>query len=171
MTEKMFQRITIVAIVVGPMAALFAQRVLDRIREKRKRKLALFYILLTSRATPMSAAHVQALNAIELEFYPRKGKNVGVIDAWRIYCNHLNKPKLTGPTLLQAWEDRRKDLIVDMLYEMARSLGYDFERVMIQRDSYHPSGLMDMENEQAALRQAAVKVFGGKEPIRVHVDT
>jgi len=57
-----------------------------------------------------------------------------------------------------------------MLYETAQSLGYDFEKVMIKRDAYYPSGLTNMKNEQTALRQAAVKVFEGKDALRVRID-
>ena len=54
MSNAGFQWITIAAIIVGPVLALFAQRVLDNIRETKKRKHALFHALLTSRGTPLS---------------------------------------------------------------------------------------------------------------------
>lgn len=79
-----------------------------RLREKQRRKLALFRDLLKSRAIPMSLSHVQALNTIELEFYPRRGKNTRVIDAWRVYCNHLNQPTITDQALIQGWTTDEK---------------------------------------------------------------
>lgn len=164
------QWITIAAIVVGPILALMAQRILDHLREKRKRKLMLLHTLLTSRAAPLSFQHVQALNTIELEFYPRKGKNTKVIDAWRNYSNHLNQPTITDPALHQAWMDRRTDLMVDLLYEMSKNLGYDFEKVRIQRDAYYPIALGTAENEQNALRAAALRVFEGRDSLRVRAD-
>jgi hypothetical protein len=169
-TEKALQIISIVAIVTGPVLALFAQRVLDHLREKRKRKHVLFYTLTTSRAIPLSLAHVQALNAIEIEFYPRKGSNKRVIDAWRIYSDHLNTTQPLDPVGGPAWDLRRQDLMVDLLYEMAQSLGYDFDKVMLKRNAYHPEGLGKIDAEQAALRQAAVKVFEGKDSLRIHLD-
>ncbi len=168
--ETVFQVITIAAIILGPVLALFAQRILDNLREKRKLKLALFQTLLTTRATPISIQHVQALNSIELEFYPRKGKNVRAIDAWRIYSEHLNQRRSEDPQQVQAWGDRRQELIVDLLYEMSQCLGYDFEKVMIKRDAYYPSGLTDMENEGSALRKAAVKVFEGQTALKVDIE-
>jgi len=56
----------------------------------------------------MSLSHVQALNTIELEFYPRGGKNTRVIDAWRVYCNHLNQPTITDQALIQGWTTDEK---------------------------------------------------------------
>lgn len=168
--DTVFEIITIVAIIVGPVLALFAQRILDNMREKRKRKLALFQTLLTSRATPISIQHVQALNSIELEFYPRKGKNMRVIDAWRIYSDHLNQPRSDDQQQVKVWADRRQDLIVDLLYEMAQCLGYDFEKVMIKRDAYYPTGLTDMENEGNVLRKAVIQVFEEGKSLNVHID-
>jgi hypothetical protein len=145
------------------------QRILDNIREKRRRKLALFRDLLTSRATPLALQHVQALNTIELEFFPRK-KNTRVIDAWRTYADHLNQPRSQDQAAINVWDTRRQDLMTDLIYEMSQSLGYDFEKVMIKRDSYYPIGLNDIDNQSSALRQAAVKVFEGKEPLRVQIE-
>jgi len=168
--DSIFQIITISAILLGPILALWAQRILDGLREKQKRKTAIFRDLLTSRATPISVQHVQALNMIELEFYPRKRKkNTRVIDAWRTYAEHLNHTASQDQAQVIAWDNRRQELLNDLLYEMAQSLKYDFEKVMIKRDSYYPRGLTRMENEQDALRQAALKVFTGESPLPVRV--
>jgi hypothetical protein len=168
MTDTTLQVISIAAIIVGPIAALLAQRVLDHFRENRKRKLALLQTLMTSRAVPLSIAHVQALNSIELEFYPRdRRNNRRVVDAWHIYSGHLNLPTGTDPAPQQAWETRRQDLIVDLLYEMSQSLGYDLPKDMIKRDAYYPSGLGAIETESAALRKAALNVFEGRQALIV----
>jgi hypothetical protein len=167
-TQKAFNILTIVAIVVGPILALMAQRWLDIVREKRKRRLQLFHSLLTSRAMPLSIEHVRTLNSIELEFYPRRGKNKAVIDAWRTYLDHLNTPRPTDAVgSAQNWDARSAELSVDLIYQMSQSVGYDFDRSMIKRGAYYPAGLGNMENEQAALRQAALKVFEGNTAIRV----
>jgi hypothetical protein len=173
MTDNTLQLVSIVAIVAGPMLALASQRILDAMRERRKRKHAVFRDLLISRGTPISLQHVQALNAIELEFYPREGKYKKVIDAWRVYIGHLNQPKIPVEEVarIQAWNDRRQELIVDLLYEMSQSLGYDLGKDMLKRDAYYPDALAIMENEQTALRKAVLQVFEGKQPIKIKDDT
>ena len=163
----MDQITTIAAIVAGPILALLAQRILDHLRENKKRKLTLFHGLLTSRAIPLSMQHVQGLNSIELEFYPRRGKNKRVLDAWRIYSDHLNQPQSGEPAAMTAWETRRLDLIVDLLYEMSQALGYDFDKVMLKRNAYYPTGLGTAESEVNALRTAALAVFQGRSMLRV----
>jgi hypothetical protein len=65
------ESLTIVAIVVGPILALGAQRVLDRIREKKKRRMDIFLTLMTTRASPLAPNHIQALNSIDVIFLPK----------------------------------------------------------------------------------------------------
>ena len=135
------QVLTIVAILAGPILGLLSQRLLDRLREANNRKFKLFHTLLSSRAIPVSLPHVQALNSIDIEFYPRKGKNKRVIDAWRIYSDYLSTPQPVEPVEGTAWDIRRQDLMVDLLYEMAQALGYDFDKVMLKRNAYTQKGL------------------------------
>jgi hypothetical protein len=170
-TQKVFNVITIIAIVVGPILALMAQRILDESREKRKRKLALFHSLLTSRAMPLSPDHVRTLNSIELEFHPHTGRNKAVIDAWRNYLDHLNTPRPADAVGSgQSWDLRSLDLQIELIFQMSQSVGYDFDRSMIKRNAYYPVGLGTSENEQAALRRAALKVFEGSGEIRVRTN-
>lgn len=66
-----FDWLTVAAIVLGPVLALFAQRVLDRIREKKKQRVGLYLALMSTRAQPLVPAHVQALNSIDVVFNRR----------------------------------------------------------------------------------------------------
>ena len=59
---------TIVAIIIGPIVALWIQRNSEKRREKRNRKLVIFKELMATLATTLSPRHVDALNAIEVEF-------------------------------------------------------------------------------------------------------
>jgi hypothetical protein len=60
--------LTIAAIMLGPILALGAQRVLDSLRETHKRRVGLFFTLLTTRMSPLAPNHVQALNSIDVIF-------------------------------------------------------------------------------------------------------
>ena len=74
--------LTIVAIIVGPIAALCIQRKLDRERAARDRKLHIFRTLMTYRASRLNAHFVEALNAIEVEFYsPNDEKAKPVVES------------------------------------------------------------------------------------------
>src|ERR1039458_9117555 len=83
--------ISVVAIVFSPIIALEVQKRLDDRRTKLDRKMAIFRKLMTTRATQLSPAHVEALNGIEVEFYATGGSDKKVLDAWRLYINQLNQ--------------------------------------------------------------------------------
>jgi hypothetical protein len=67
------------------------------------------------------------------------------------------------------WVEKKNGLLVDLLYQMAQSLGYDIDKVAIQNNSYHPKGFVEIETEQHALRKAALAVFSGERPIQATV--
>ena len=62
-----FDWITVLAIVVGPILALLAQRALDSLREEKRRQ-KLYFTLMSTRAAWLSNEHVQALNSIDIVF-------------------------------------------------------------------------------------------------------
>lgn len=73
----------IVAILIAPFLAVFAQRQIDLWREQRQRKLWVFKTLMATRGRTLSPEHVQALNMIELEF--QKSSEKPILDAWKEY--------------------------------------------------------------------------------------
>src|ERR1035437_1978737 len=80
---------SIVAIVVGPIAALAIQRWADHRREKRQGKLRVFRILMMYRATRLNPNFVQALNVIDVVFNGNNRKEKRVRTAWKILLDHL----------------------------------------------------------------------------------
>ena len=84
-----FDWLTVLAIVLGPILALFAQRVLDRLREKRRQRLQLYLTLMGTRATYLSPEHVRALNLIDVVFASVVSQKS--LDSWRqvfVWCRH-----------------------------------------------------------------------------------
>jgi len=156
------------AILVSPIFALEVQKRLDDRRAALDRKMAIFRKLMTTRATQMSPVHVEALNGIEVEFYATRGPDKKVLDAWRLYVNHLNTRAGDGEAL-NRWVDKKSGLLIDLLYEMAQRLNYDIDKVTMQKNVYHPQGFVEIEFEQHALRKAALAVFSGERPIQATV--
>jgi hypothetical protein len=144
------------------------QKRLEDARTKHERKLTIFRRLMATRATQLSPAHVEALNGIEVEFYAQGGPDKKVLDAWRLYINHLNKPPGEGDALGR-WAEGRDRLFIEMLYQMAQALKYDFDKVSIEKNSYHPKGIAEIEIEQHALRKAQLAVFSSERPVQVTV--
>ncbi len=155
---------SVLAILLSPLVALEIQKRLDDRRSERERKLTVFRRLMTTRATDIAPTHVEALNSIEVVFYATKGPDKKVLDAWRIYINHTNTGMGEGDTA-NRWVDKRRELLVDLLYEMGQNLGYDIDKVTIKNNAYYPKGHFEMETEQHALRKAALRVFSGDAPL------
>ncbi len=96
------------------------------------------------------------MNLVELEFQgPRSAKRV--VDAGRLYIAHLGDRLY--PT--EAWSTRKDELLVDLLYEMSTSLGYNFDKVQIKAGSYYPSGYGDAENETVQIRKLWLDILKG----------
>jgi hypothetical protein len=156
-THRLLEWLTLLAIVVGPMLALFAQRALDWMREKSNRKLRLFRELMVTRYMRLSPRHVEALNMVPLEFKD-KGKEKAVLDAWKEYLDHLGTDSTVDTN---AWAKTGFDLLVDLLFEMSKALGYDFEKLRIKKEAYSPKLFADVEAEWHTLRKQLVELTDG----------
>ncbi|EOK5802039.1 DUF6680 family protein [Photobacterium sp. DNB22_13_2] len=160
--------ITIGAVIVGPILAVQAQKIIENVTERKRRKLQLFHTLMETRATRLAGNHVSALNMIDLEFYGKSlfGKrwqsaaDKKVTNAWKIYNDHLNNS--VPDERLDAWIERGNDLFTSLLYAMAQSLGYDFDEVQLKRDCYSPIAHGRVENEQTKIREGVLAVLEGK---------
>lgn len=159
--------ILILATIAGPVLAVQAQKWLERIREARKRRLNLFFQLMATRASRLSHEHVRALNMIDIEFYG-DDKYRSVIDAWRIYHDHLNDQTVTDAQI-SSWVNRGADLFVDLLYAMSRALGYNFDKVQLKRGSYSPRAHSDNEAAQIGIRDSLAAILNGTKPFPVAI--
>ncbi len=105
---------SIVAIILGPILAVQVQEFLERGREERRRKLWVFRELMLTRGTVLSPRHVEALNGIQMEFSDKRSDEKKVLDAWKLYLDHLN---LQNPPDMNVWTAAALNLLVDLLYE------------------------------------------------------
>jgi hypothetical protein len=147
-----YEWLTITAIVLGPILALFAQRVLDTLRETKKRRVGLFFTLLTTRASPLAQAHVQALNSIDIVF--AKDGDRPIRDAWQ----RVREQMSLDPTRPD-WFDRLNDLKCDLLQVMGGAVGFDFTVDYLKRQGYLPKHYTDMEQDQLVIRQRMAKAL------------
>lgn len=168
MLEIAAELLMVAAVFVAPIVAVRAQREIDRRRAKHDRRLDLFRMLMGTRGAKLSANHVNALNSIDVEFYGQKS----VTDAWKEYLDHLNTQAGETETAHQMWVQRSDDLLVDLLYQMANELGYDFDRPHLRRAIYVPKAFGDEEAYQRGMRLAMAQLFTGRYalPVRVVVD-
>jgi hypothetical protein len=159
--SMVYEIVTVAAILAGPILAVQAQSWLERRREQRDRKLRVFRTLMATRARKAaSPSHVEALNLISIEFHDDKE----VRAAWNVYLDHL----MTGPAS-DVWVDKMQDLFTELLFQMAESLRFDFDKVQIKKQGYTPVLYENLESEQALLRQGLIGVLTGRGSIPIHV--
>jgi len=166
--------LVIVAILLAPLLAVQIQKYRENYREKRARKMEVFRTLMTTRANPLNPKHVEALNMIDIEFY----KNQKVVDAWKLLLdNYLNFPTpipkdFNAPDYkakLDSSVTKSSELLTDLLYEMAKSLNYSFDKVHLKRAVYIPKGHIDFLVDQEVIRRGLVGVLLGKLPIPIEI--
>jgi hypothetical protein len=175
MIEGMESRdwITISAVIIGPILAVQAQKILEAIRFKKQRRLNLFHTLMSTRATRVSNEHVAALNMIDIEFYGRQFFGIklqtpaekSVTNSWKNYNDQLNSKY--APEQFPVWHDRGDQLFTTLLYEMSNALGYNFDEVQLKRDCYRPIAHGDLELDQHLLRKALLEVLAGTRALPV----
>lgn len=160
----------IAAMIIAPILAVQIQKFIECRKETKERKIQIFRTLMATRATPISPLHVEALNMIDVVFY--KDKNI--VDAWKLLLdNFSNYPKDTKDpnyqTKLTASSEKSSDLLIDLLYEMAKSLNYDFDKVHLKRGVYIPQAHAVFNLEQDIIRKSLVEVFVGKKTIPINI--
>ncbi|MBS1488045.1 MAG: hypothetical protein JST43_10710 [Bacteroidetes bacterium] len=154
---KLYEILTIIAIVLGPILAVQAEKLLQRRREDKSRRLNIFKTLMATRGSSLSFAHVEALNRIDLEFSDDK-KYQKVIAAWKEYFDNLGQKAQTDEQLT-VWVARNEELLANLLYEMGQSLGYKFDKVLIKRNMYSPAGHERVERENELIRKGLLDVL------------
>lgn len=153
--------VTIAAILLGPIFAVEAQRVLDMRRERKSRREALFRTFMASRVTRAAdPRHTEGLNLIGVEFYGEKA----VVPVWREYMAHLSNGPITDP-----WIQKWNDLFVELLYAMAQSLGFKNLDKTDLRQAYAPRLTENLDKENAEIRNGLLGVFAGKVAIPIRI--
>ncbi len=156
--------ITVFAIFKAPIIALKVQREEYEERKATERKLWIFKTIMSNRATRWNPTCVQALNMIDIEFNRKSEKSV--CDAWKELLDHYNDWGNKTPQQRQLDDkkdlEKANDLLADLLVAMGKTLGYDFDRVYVKKAFYYPEGLVNIEQEQRALRKAVLNLLSGQ---------
>jgi hypothetical protein len=150
--------LTIAAVVLGPILALYAQRVLDDLRDEHTRQVRIFRELMVTRAQRLSPRHVEALNAVPLEFRKTR-KNKKILATWKAYIDHLGTDSAKD---LSAWINTGTSLLVELLYEMSQRLGPKIEKLSIEKEAYLPIMFNTIEMESQAVRKQILEVLDGR---------
>jgi hypothetical protein len=146
------------ATILGPVLAVQAQKWLERGRAVRERRDAIFRTLMATRAATLSPRHVEALNAVPVEFYGPSKKLKAINDSWKLFLDHHSDNQPAS----DAWWQKRSDLFLDVLHLISNFLGYNFSSSQLSRDIYNPKAHGELESEQTIIRQGLAKLFKGE---------
>lgn len=155
----------ITATALSPLIAVQVTRYLDDQNEEHGRKLQIFKTLMATRAYTLAPSHVEALNRIDLEFSTKRRQEKAVLDVWQQYLDHLGNKSMQ----IEAWAEKRVDLLVDLLYAMGQALGYDFNKTQIKNGTYAPVAHGRIEEEQEKVRQFTIELLEGKRILPMYV--
>lgn len=151
--------ISICAIILGPILAVQIEKYLERLREKKNRRLSVFKTLMATRGSVLSWTHVEALNRIDLEFSGKK-KFDKVVEAWKEYFDNLSQKPETAEQIA-VWSKQNEELLAELLLKMGKSLGFKFDKILIKRNVYSPVGHARMELEQEQIRNSMLEILSG----------
>ena len=148
----------IFATLIGPVLAVQAQKWLERDRAINERRMQIFRVLMATRAASLSPGHVEALNAIPIEFYgPTNSKLKAITDNWQSYLDHLNSQQANP----DVWADKRVELLTTLLHGMSNYLGLALSRSDIGK-VYYPTGHGQIEADQTIIRQGFARILSGE---------
>ncbi len=161
---------------MGPILAVQAQKALEALRKRTDRKVDLFTRLMATRAARLSQEHVRALNLIEIVFHGRlffsrwlhrSADEKAVLDAWKQYHDHLttNFPH----DQLALWVTTGDNLFTNLLSAMAKDVGFVYDTVQIKKGAYVPVAHGNLEDQEAALRAAALDILRGDKALHMNV--
>jgi hypothetical protein len=121
---------------------------------------------MATRGNVLHHLHVESLNLIDVEFSGESEKDVR--DSWKIYLDHLNTysvDEVKEPdeekrkNLQNQNEERRKDLLAELLQKMGVHLGYGFDFTYLKGRAYYPEGHGNVVEEETAVRKGLIAVL------------
>lgn len=157
-TIKITDIIMVIAIFAGPIIAVRITEKLRLSKDSRDRKVHIFRTLMATRSAQLAQMHIEALNLVELEFQAPPHPSRRVVDAGRLYVDHLRDHSYPK----EGWGPRKDELLVDLLYEMSTALCYNFDKVQIKAGSYYPSGYQETEIDNLEIRKLWLEILQGK---------
>ena len=145
-TIDLIDIISVIAIIISPIIAVFVGQTIQDKRNKRADKMEIFKVLMISRGLGWSNESVKALNIIEIVFSDDKE----VLSQWKTYYDKLCVEEPDDMELLKIKTEGDKLLDV-----MAKSLEYrDIVTWETIQKPYIPKGLTENISQQEQYKNA-----------------
>jgi hypothetical protein len=158
-TLKTTDLVMIVAVFAGPIVAVQLESFLRHRRDTHERRVRIFRTLMATRLSTLAQTHTESLNLVELEFHTSNPQDKKVVDCWKLYHSHLHDRNYIPK---EGWDQRRSELLVDLLYEMSRAIGYSFDKASIKMGAYSPQGYLDYHLQDLETRKLWLEILKGE---------
>lgn len=154
---------TIFAIIYGPIKAVQVTRTGDQERESRDRKYQILSDLMRTRQARIDPIHVGALNLVVLVFYGHPS----IIEAYRKYIDHLNSPFPSAHDAFDRHIAQGNDFFTGLLFEIAKDLGFLFDKLELTRLGYLPVGLGSYQDNSMVNTTLLREILEGRRALPV----
>ena len=137
---KIYELITIVAILVGPVVAVAIQLLAEARRQKKEQQTNTMRMLVSTRHMPSDAAYSTAINMIPIDF----NDNQKVMAAWNTYIETIK----FQPTAENVSVHEKKIVTkqTKLIFEIMKSLGYNLPETDIETTPYAAGGWVARDN-------------------------
>lgn len=149
MNDWIMPVLTLVAIIVGPIAAVVVSDYRETRKAKRKAKQDLFLALMAHRRS-LHPEWIAGLNTVDVIFFDVPD----VIQAWRTLFDLLHSSEVNPHT-----DDKIRHAILDLLHEMASHLGYPRLRQTTLDRLYSPRGQGEFEQRNNEIQAEWLRVL------------
>ena len=137
--------VTCFAVYYGPIKAVSAARQQEAAAQKTKRKFEIFASLMKTRRFQLDPEHVASLNLIQVYF----ADHGAVLKTYREYIKLLSRKAIPGVADESLWKER-DDAFIDLVHEIAKSIGFQYDKKDLVELSYGPQG---WANDQDTVRK------------------
>jgi hypothetical protein len=137
---KLYELITIVAIIVGPIAAVIIQLLSEARRQKRDQQTQTMRMLVSTRHMPSDPAYSTAINMIPIDF----NRNRKVMYAWESYIETIQFQP--APENVAVHEKKIVTKQTKLIFEIMKSLGYNLPETDIETTPYAAGGFIARDN-------------------------
>lgn len=152
----------LIATFIGPIAAVLVTRWIDAKRDEHQRRLGIFRTLMATRAIGLSPERVSALNMIQIDFVGHEP----VLRAWHELLAHYGTPVPTDRDQPNFFRERQR-LSTTLLSKIAEVLKLKIEQLDILDRVYYPDGLLQVEQQQDAVRRFFADMAIGRRALPV----
>lgn len=154
--------ITAWAVYYGPVRAVKVARQEETKAALVRQKSEIFASLMKTRKFQLDAEHVSALNLIQVYF----GDVPSVIAAYKEYIRLLSRRSIPGIADESLWKER-DDAFIDLVYSIAKALGYSQDKKEIEGLAYSPEGWANDNATIRKLHSLLIEIFEHKRALPI----